>query len=537
MSDGRIGAQRPVDMTAAPHHARALGPDGELADFASESILVCAPDGTVLYWNRAAETLFGWPASALVGRKIDDISIAPKGQPHVQFLAHGGWNGRVVRRSPDGREIAASVRAFARRDAAGALVEIVEYAVLENHSLVELQASEDRLRRLIHHLPIALLYVDARIMGETLRQLEADGVTDIAAHLDAHPELVEFGKDVVLITGANREAVSLFGCEAPEALIRPVRFLFEASPSTAARVMSAHFRGRRSYTEEMKVRSLDGRLLDVLLLVTYPTPSEGLETTFLCMLDITDRLRTEAQLRQLQADFAHAARISTLGELATSIAHEVRQPLAAIITNGETSLRWLARDEPNFPKLKHLTGRIVASATRANEIIQRIQDMTRKRGSPREAVNLNEVVEEALLFVRHDTEEKALTLRLDLAPDLPMLIGDRVQLQQVVVNLALNGVQSIGQAGSGGGEIVLRTLRAPSGAVVLSIRDTGAGIAEESLEEIFSSFFTTKESGMGIGLTICQSIIAAHGGRIEAANHPEGGAIVTVSLPVEGEIG
>jgi two-component system sensor kinase FixL len=523
-------------MTERPHRARALGPDDALAEFASESILVCAPDGTVSYWNRAAETLFGWPASEIVGRKIDGIAIAPKGQPHVQFLAHGEWRGRVVRRSPDGREIAAMVRAVARRDAAGTLLEIIEYAVLDSHPLAELQASEDRLRRLIHHLPIALLYVDARIMGETLQKIEADGVTDVAAYLDAHPELVEFGKDVVLITGANRQAVALFGCEAPEALIRPVRFLFEASPATANRVMSAHFRGQRNYIEEMKIRSLDGRLLDVLLLVTYPTPSEGLETTFLCMLDITDRLRTEAQLRQLQADFAHAARISTLGELATSIAHEVRQPLAAIITNGETGLRWLARDEPNLPKLKHLTGRIVASATRANEIIQRIQDMTRKRGSARELLDLNELVEEALLFVRHETEKKALTLRLDLAHDLPALVGDRVQLQQVVVNLVLNGIQSIGNAGSGDNQIILRTVRDPMG-VVLSIRDTGPGIAEESLADIFSSFFTTKETGMGIGLTICQSIIAAHGGRIEAANDPNGGAIITVVLPVAGAIG
>jgi PAS domain S-box-containing protein len=524
-------------MTSAQDRARAFGPGDELADFASESILVCAPDGRVLYWNRAAETLFGWTAAEIVGRKIDEIAVAPKGQPHVQFLAHGHWNGRVVRRSSVGSEIAAVVRAVARRDSKGELVEIVEYASPENHSLAELQASEDRLRRLIHHLPIALLYVDARVMGVTLQQLQDAGVSDIAAHLDAHPELVEFGKDVVLITGANRQAVALFGCEASEALMRPARFLFEASPSTAARVMSAHFMGRRNYIEEMKVRALDGRLLDVLLLVTYPTPSEGLETTFLCMLDITDRLRTESQLRQLQADFAHAARVSTLGELATSIAHEVRQPLAAIITNGETGLRWLARDEPNLPKLKHLTGRIVASASRANEIIQRIQDMTRKRSSARGLLNLNEVVEEALLFVRHETEEKALTLRLDLVPGLPMLIGDRVQLQQVVVNLVMNSIQSIGHVKDGDNRIVLQTRLDGSGAVVLSIRDTGLGIEEESLDQIFTSFFTTKEAGMGIGLTICQSIIAAHGGRIEAANHPHGGAVITVTLPVEGAIG
>jgi C4-dicarboxylate-specific signal transduction histidine kinase len=393
-------------------------------------------------------------------------------------------------------------------------------------------ASEDKYRKLIFFMPTALLQVDSRAAGAVFGRLKADGVRDIAAYLEAHREMVETACDTVLVTEVNREAVSLFRGASPAELIRPVRYLFAATPALAKRVMISHFEGHRSYTEEAKILTFDGELRDVVVSVTYPTPPEQQETTFITLTDITERLRTEAQLRRLQADYAHAARISTLGELATSIAHEVKQPLAAIVTNGETTLRWLEREDLNIAKVKQLTGRIVESAYHASDIVQRIRLMAARAEPERVELDLKAVTAEAVSFVRHDFESKQITLSIDIGRTLPAIMGDRIQLQQVIVNLLLNGIQAIDQVRAQERHIHIAIHPEDGGLLAFSIRDSGPGIACEDPERLFDSFFTTKEGGMGIGLAICRSIVAAHGGSIIAANHPAGGAEFRFALPI-----
>lgn len=300
----------------------------------------------------------------------------------------------------------------------------------------------------------------------------------------------------------------------------------------AKRVMVAHFQGRRNYVEQAKMATFDGEVRDVVFSVTYPAPPEHLDTTFITIEDVTERLRTEAQLRRLQADFAHAARVSMLGELATSIAHEVRQPLAAIVTNAETSLRWLAREEPNVAKARELITRIAASTRRANDIIQRVRSMAVKQEPERRVLDLAEVIDEALHFVRHDLDAREIILLRADAGEIPPVIGDRVQLQQVVVNLLVNSIQAIVHADSQERRIELKVDVESADAVTLSVHDTGLGVAEADLDRVFDGFFTTKDTGMGIGLAICQSIIAEHGGEIGVTNHPAGGAVFRVILPV-----
>ncbi|WP_188611432.1 PAS domain-containing sensor histidine kinase [Chelatococcus reniformis] len=401
----------------------------------------------------------------------------------------------------------------------------------------ELQASEERYRQLIQYLPTALWQVDSRRAGEVFDQLKADGIRDIAAHLDENPGLVEAAKDAVRVTEANRDAVSLFRAANAADLVRPVRYLFEATPGLARRVMIAHFEGRRNLIEETKILAFDGTVIDVLFTVTYPVRPEQLDTTFITMQDISERLNTEEQLRQLQTNFAHAGRIATLGELATSIAHEINQPLAAIVTNGETSLRWLARPEPNTEKVTQLTARMVTSARRASDIIHRIRGMAAKHEPEKRLIDLNEVAEEALLFIRHDIDSKAIALSKAFGPGLPRVMGDRIQLQQVIINLLVNSVQAIAQTGQSARRIDIRTSIDDKGAVVFSALDNGPGVAAAHLEHIFDSFFSTKDSGIGIGLAICQSIIAAHGGSIAGANRPDGGAHFRFTLPVPAAIG
>jgi signal transduction histidine kinase/FixJ family two-component response regulator len=402
--------------------------------------------------------------------------------------------------------------------------------VADGRSLWEVQVSERRYRNLTHHLPFALLQVDSTAMLPIFKQLRRGGVSDLSAYLDAVANLPIQSRSILRVTDANAAAVSLLGAQRIEQLIAPVDYLFAAAPETAKRVIHAHFEGRRCHSEVTKVRRFDGRLIDVELGVTYPTPPDRLEVTLITLVDVTERLRTEAQLRQLQADYTRAARISMLGELATSIAHEVNQPLSAIVTNAETSLRWMGREDPNLEKVKQLTGRIAESARNASAIVKRIRSMASRRPAESALLDLNEVVAEALMFVGHDFESRSIGLMLELEKGAPPVLGDRVQLLQVVVNLLINAQQAVAHA-VGGGSIEVATRGAVAGSVTIAVRDNGPGIAEADLNRIFDSFFTTKHEGVGIGLALCQSIIAAHGGTLVAENRPRGGAAFSVTLP------
>lgn len=408
---------------------------------------------------------------------------------------------------------------------------VVEGIVDDDRSPWAVRASEQRYRRLIHHLPNALLQVDGRALDTVFQKLRAEGVVDLAPYFEGHDELIETALNAVRVTDANDAAVRLFRADRVASLIGPVNFLFLMSEEGAKRGIIAHFEGRRSHSELIKVRAMDGQMLDVQLSVTFPRLPERLDVTLVSLEDVTDRLRTETQLRQLQSDYSRATRIATLGELASSIAHEVNQPLAAIAMNADTSLRWLSRDQPNLPKVAQLNERIAASARHASDIVQRIRGMAARQAPERLPVDLNEIVEEALLFVRHDIEAKTIKLTTDFAAGIPPVRGDRVQLQQVIVNLLVNSIQALTQMRSSGGLIELSTGTDEDGATFFAIRDNGPGVAAENLDRVFEGFFTTKDDGMGIGLSVCHSTIIAHGGKISAGNQPTGGAEFRFSLP------
>ena len=244
---------------------------------------------------------------------------------------------------------------------------------------------------------------------------------------------------------------------------------------------------------------------------------------------------SEQRYRQVQADFARAARISMLGELAASIGHEINQPLGAVTANAEAALRWLVRPEPDVRRAEELTHRIVADARRANEVIMRMRTMAAGRAPQRSALSLEDVIRESMLFLRHEIQQKGVTVALELAPALPEVSGDRTQLQQVVVNLCINAVQAMTQPGMERRKLRIHTNVEESGLVRCTLEDSGPGIRPASLEHLFDSFFTTKEAGMGLGLPISRSIIEAHGGRIHADNGSAlGGARFTIELPAQG---
>lgn len=248
--------------------------------------------------------------------------------------------------------------------------------------------------------------------------------------------------------------------------------------------------------------------------------------------DVTQRRLSEEALASARSELAHVTRVTSLGVLTTSIAHEVNQPLAAIITNAETGLRLMARPELDIEKVHELTKRVVADARRASEIIDRIRAMLTRRAPEQIPLSLDDVIQESMVFLRHEFQSKSISVSLDLAPALPQIVGDRTQLQQVVVNLAINAVQAMAQSEAARRSIFIRTMLSDPETVCCNIEDSGPGIDPTHLPRLFDSFFTTKETGMGMGLAISRSIIEAHAGRILADNDSAlGGARFSFALP------
>jgi len=250
-------------------------------------------------------------------------------------------------------------------------------------------------------------------------------------------------------------------------------------------------------------------------------------------IEIAERKQAEEAVRQAQAELAHVTRVMTMGELATSIAHEVNQPLAAVVTNGNACLRWLAGEAPNLDEAREAARRIVRDGKRAGEVIARTRALLKKTGSEKERLDLNEAIREVVALAQGEVRRNRVALHLELAGDLPPVLGDRVQLQQVVLNLIMNGIEAMSAVEDRPRALVLRTQSGEINQVRVTVQDSGIGLDPQSIERIFEAFYTTKRVGMGMGLSISRSIVENHGGRLWAVPHDGPGVTFEFALPVE----
>jgi signal transduction histidine kinase/PAS domain-containing protein len=268
-----------------------------------------------------------------------------------------------------------------------------------------------------------------------------------------------------------------------------------------------------------------------------PSPAEtrALEmATHLAGIAIERKLAREERerLRQAQADLAHINRVTTMGELAASLAHEIKQPISAAVTDARTCLRWLRRDKPELAEASEAASRIVTDATRAAEIISRITLLFKKGAPQQELVDINELIREMIVLLRSEASRYSISIRGELADDLPKMKVDRVQLQQVLMNLMLNGIEAMKDMGAGG-ELTIRSQHDDNPHLVISVSDTGVGLQPEHAEQIFNAFYSTKAQGTGMGLPISRSIVESHGGRLWASPNPGQGATFQFTLPIE----
>ena len=248
---------------------------------------------------------------------------------------------------------------------------------------------------------------------------------------------------------------------------------------------------------------------------------------------ITERKRAEEALRTAQAELTHANRVVTMGQLTASIAHEVSQPIAATVLNAQAALRWLGAQPPDLNEVRQILGRIVDDSSRAGDVIGRIRALIKKAPPRTESLEINEAIREVVALTHGEAMHNGVSVRTQLADGLPRVRADRVQLQQVVLNLIINAVEAMRDAGEETRELLISTVADPSNGVRVSLQDSGPGLQPASLERLFEAFYTTKPSGLGMGLPICHSIIEAHGGRIWAAVNEPRGAVFHFTLPLE----
>jgi C4-dicarboxylate-specific signal transduction histidine kinase len=237
-------------------------------------------------------------------------------------------------------------------------------------------------------------------------------------------------------------------------------------------------------------------------------------------------------LREAQAELAHVNRVTAMGQLAASITHEVNQPLAGMITNAGAGLRWLDHQPPDVEEIRQALGRIAQDGKRASDVIDRIRALIKKAPPRKDGVQINEAILDVTALTHGEVVKNGVLVQTQLAEGLPLIQGDRVQLQQVILNVIINAVEAMSGVSEGSRELLIGTKQDASGGVLVTVQDSGPGLNLESVDRLFDAFYTTKPSGMGMGLSICRSIVEAHGGRIWASSTAGPGAIIQFTLPV-----
>ena len=364
-------------------------------------------------------------------------------------------------------------------------------------------------------------------------------VRERTADLERQAQLLDLAHDAIMVrdvagrlTFWNRSAAAQYGWPQKEALGRLApELLHTVFPKPSGDILTDVLRDG-VWEGELQQTRRDGTTMVVASRWALQRDERGAPSAILEInTDVTERKRAEEALRESQAELAHVTRVTTMGELTASIAHEINQPLAAVVTGGNACLRWLAAEPPNLDETRRGLVRIVRDANRASDVLLRIRALL-KRAAPRYTwLDVNGIVRDTVALAKSEARKHGARLSLDLAPTLPRVKGDRVQLQQVLLNLMLNGLEAMSRVDDPERVLVIRTAPHEAAGVRVVVEDRGMGIDPDDLERIFDPFFTTKPQGLGMGLSISRSIVEGHGGRLWAGANGHRGAVFQLILP------
>lgn len=401
-------------------------------------------------------------------------------------------------------------------------------------ALHEARQANIRANTLAEAQAFSFWQLDATNTNRMMAELREQGVRDLGAYIDEHPEFLEAALDATIVTDINQKSVDLYGLkDKSEAIGKGIKRYWAPGGYEAFRgSLEAGFRGISQYQQVTKTKTVDGRIVDCRYWMAAPSEMRANGTVMVAIQDLTDEIASQRQIEQLREGLAHAGRVLMLGEFTASIAHEINQPLAAVRAASSAARRWLSMDPPDLDQAALSLANIARSAHRAGEIIDRIRGMVVKRQPERTLVGIRSLVDEAVEFVSRECQIYKTTPVVRIPRNLPDILVDRTQIQQVLVNLIINALQAMDQAQTVARTVTVEARLGADRMIIFSVRDSGPGVDPDNVKRLFEHFFTTKDGGMGIGLTICQSIIQAHDGRIEARNAPDGGADFTFSLAV-----
>ncbi len=374
--------------------------------------------------------------------------------------------------------------------------------------------------------------LDVTRLRQLLAELRAAGVIDLVEYATKNPSFIVEAIRGLIVLDVNEATLELFGAPDRESLIglSVERFWIPRQYQFIIRSIAGSFNNEPVFRAETRMLTLDGREIDVIFTRSASPELMAINQTIVCIVDITDRIRAQHALVELQSSIAHADRCCLIGELEATIAHEVTQPLSAIITHGQVGLRLLGNPEPNLDEIRMITRRIIADSQRAADIIARIRLMAAPNAIEYNSLSLNNIISDTIGLVARQLTKRSIKLNLAFSDDIPNVLADSIQLQQVLLNLITNAMQAMETTKSP--QLTIRTYKDDSAMVGTDIEDNGHGIKSEHMDQIFERFFTTKISGMGIGLPMCRSLIEAHGGTLKVANRLSGGVCVTVLLPI-----
>ena len=514
----------------------------DLLDLTHDTVFARGMDDVITYWNRGAQELYGWTSEEAVGqvshRLTQTVFPEPLEEIDRQLLDAGRWEGELIHVKRDGTRVVVASRWALQRDERGNPVAVLE----TNNDITErrraeeaLRESESRYRYIFQAAGVSIWEEDFSQVKAAVDELKAGGVRDLRPYIAGHPDFVRRAVTMVKVIDVNDASVKLFKAESKEELLVALDKVFlPETEEVFARELVALAEGQTSFETETVLQTLKGDRLTVLFTIKFPPAPTRLDNVLVTLTDITERKRAEEALQKAQAELAHVTRVTTMGELTSSIAHEVNQPLTAIVTNANAALRWLAAQPPNLAEARETVGRIARDGHRASEVVARVRALFRKATTDKSRLDVNDLIQESVALVHGEARRNRAVLRTELADDIPPVMGDRVQLQQVVLNLIINGVEAMGAVTGRPRELLVRTERDESDGVSVSVRDSGVGFDPRQADRLFDAFHTTKPEGMGMGLSVSRSIIEAHGGRLQAEPNEGHGATFRFTLPADG---
>jgi PAS domain S-box-containing protein len=506
------------DLLANVHDAIAVAAQMVAIVESSDDAIVTAIvsknlNGIIASWNSGAEKLFGYTAAEVIGKPVTILIPPDRIDEETQILGRIKRREQVihyktVRRRKDGSEIDVSLTVLPLMDKSGEVIGASKIA----RDITERKLAEEKLRR------------SEACLAEGQR----------LSHTGSWAWNVHTG-DLFW----SQEQFRIFGLD-PEKVKPTYEMAFEMVHPEDRSILRRDFEKavneQCDFEANYRITRPDGTIRHMHSL-SHPVFNEsGALTEYVgTVVDTTERKRAEEEARSAQSELAHVARALTLVELAASIAHEVNQPLGAIVADGQACLRLLARDKPDFEEVREAVGCMISDAMRARKVIRRIRALLKKNAPEKAPLDINETLQEVIALTAGELGKNQVSLRTELEADLPPVLGDRVELQQVLLNLILNGCEAMSESGWRPRELLISSRKCETDEVMVSVRDSGVGIDPQIAEHLFDAFFTTKEGGLGLGLSISRRIIEAHGGRIWASPNEDRGATLWFTLPTNCE--